>query len=131
MAEYFSIENSTGTHTLNGVDLPEPAINGATFSVQDIDSAATGRNQSGTMIRERVATKIKWQLTFPPLTRKMAARLLNAISEASFDFIYPDPMSETETVKKTCYVGDRSVPIYTFVDGIPMVKSISFSIIEM
>lgn len=129
--DYFKIINSSGTYVMNGIDLPEPAINGATFSVQDIDSAATGRNQSGTMIRERVATKIKWQLTFPPMTRKMASKLLSAISEASFGFSYPDPMDETETVTKTCYAGDRSVPIYTFVNGLPMVKGVSFNVIEM
>jgi hypothetical protein len=125
--DYFAINGVN----LNNINLPTPAIKGAVFSVQDIDSSETGRNLEGDMIRERVATKIKWQLTFPPLTRKMAARLLNAISEASFGFIYPDPMSETGTVKKTCYVGDRTAPAYSTASGMPMWENIAFSVIEI
>lgn len=120
--------------SLNGLILPEPAK--ATFSVQDIDSSETGRNQAGTMMRDRVDVKIKWQLTFPPLNRTMVANLLNAISAASFEFTYPDPFSATGTATKTCYVGDRTAPAYSTADdesedGIPVWENVSFSVIEM
>ena len=125
--EYFAINGKK----MNGIDLPMPAFKGATFSVQDIDSSETGRNQKGDMIRERVATKIKWQFTFPPLTRKMGSALLNALSGASFDFTYPDPFKETGTTTKKCYVGDRSAPFYSMASGVPMLQNITFSIIEL
>lgn len=120
--------------SLDGLILPEPA--GATFSVQDIDSSETGRSQTGTMIRDRVAVKIKWQLTFPPLSRTMVANLLNALSSTDFQFTYPDPLSATGTATKTCYVGDRIAHAYSTADdendgGIPVWENVSFSIIEM
>lgn len=125
--DYFAINGVL----LDGNTLPTPAIKGATFSVQDIDSAETGRNQNGDMIRERVATKIKWQLTFPPLSRKMLAPLLNALSPIQFQFTYPDPYKTSGTTTKTCYVGDRTTPIYSMVSGVPMWESVSFSIVEI
>ena len=131
MADYFAIINSTGKHVMNGVELPEPAHGGAIFSVQDIDSAETGRNQNGEMMRERVATKIKWQFTFPPLSRKHLANLLNAISDVTFDLEYPDPFSESGMVLKECYVGDRTAPAYSMANGMPMWENVSFSVIEM
>lgn len=129
--DYFKITNSKGTFVMNGKDLPIPAKGGATFSVQDIDSSETGRNQNGLMMRERVATKIKWQFSFPALNRKMGANLFNALSDVSFEFEYPDPFSETDTVTKTCYVGDRTAPSYSMVDGMPMWENISFAVVEM
>lgn len=128
MADYFKI----GTLPLDGDNLPEPAKGGAVFSVQDIDSSETGRNQNGDMMRERVATKVKWQLTFPPLSRAMLAKLLNSdIKNTTFEFTYPDPYSATEMVTKECYVGDRTAPMYSMVDGMPMWENISFAVVEM
>jgi hypothetical protein len=127
MADYFKINGVP----LDGRSLPEPAHGGAIFSVQDIDSAETGRNQEGAMIRERVATKIKWQFTFPPLSRAMCSALLNAISGVTFELTYPDPFSPTEMVTKTCYVGDRTAPAYSTAYGMPMWENIAFSIVEI
>ena len=126
--EYFKI----GSLPLNGVSLPMPAHNGAIFSVQDIDSAETGRNQDGTLMRERVATKVKWQLTFPPLSRAMLASLLNSdIKNPTFSFTYPNPYSATGTITKTCYVGDRTAPMYSMASGMPMWENVSFNVIEI
>ena len=116
---------------LDGVLLPQIAHKGATFSVQDIDSAETGRNQSGDMIRERVAVKIKWQLTFPPLSRAMMSALLNAMSEPEFDFTYPDPFKASGTTTKRFYVGDRTVPVYSTAKGLPLWENVSFSVVEL
>lgn len=127
MTDYFKINGVP----LDGRSLPEPAHGGATFSVQDIDSSETGRNQNGEMMRERVATKIKWQFSFPPLSRKMGSAILNAVSGVTIEFSYPDPFSETGSVTKTCYVGDRSAPSYSTADGVPLWNGISFSVIEM
>ena len=127
MTDYFAINGVE----LDGVNLPMPAHGGATFSVQDIDSSETSRNQNGLMMRERVATKIKWQFTFPPLNRQMCSALLNAISDVTIQFEYPDPFLPSGTTVKTCYVGDRTMPVYSTASGMPMWENISFSVIEM
>lgn len=125
--DYFKINGVP----LDGRSLPEPAHGGAIFSVQDIDSAETGRNQEGTMMRERVATKIKWQFTFPPLNRAMCSAILNAIADVTFELEYPDPFSPTEMATKTCYVGDRTAPAYSTAYGMPMWENIAFSVVEI
>jgi hypothetical protein len=126
--DYFMI----GDLPLDGNSLPEPAHGGAIFSVQDIDSAETGRNSEGDMIRDRVATKIKWQFTFPPLSREMLAKLLNSdIKNPAFDFTYPDPYSATDMATKKCYVGDRTSPMYSTASGMPMWENVTFSVIEL
>lgn len=127
MADYFKINGVP----LDGRSLPEPSHGGAIFSVQDIDSAETGRNSEGDMMRDRVATKIKWQFTFPPLSRKMGSAILNATVGVTIELTYPDPFSATDTVTKTCYVGDRTMPSYSTASGMPMWESISFSAIEI
>ena len=129
MADYFQIKGVPLDGDPN--HLPEPAKGGAVFSVQDIDSSETGRNQNGDMMRERVATKIKWQFTFPPLNRQMLANLLNALTGVTFEFTYPDPFKASGTTTKTCYVGDRTTPIYSMVDNVPMWENVSISIVEM
>lgn len=115
---------------LNGVSLPKIAFGGASCTVSDVDSAQSGRNQKGDMLRDRVAVKIKWQLSFPPLSLYMMKRLLDAISAPSFSFTYPDPRSGVKTTG-TFYVGDRTTPVYSEVGGLPFWENISFSVIEM
>jgi hypothetical protein len=127
MADYFKINGVP----LDGRSLPEPAHGGAIFSVQDIDSAETGRNSKGDMMRDRVATKIKWQFTFPPLNRAHLANLLNAISDVTFEFEYPDPYLASGTSTATCYVVDRTTPIYSMADGMPMWENVAFSVVEI
>jgi hypothetical protein len=83
------------------------------------------------MMRDRVATKIKWQFTFPPLSRKMGSAILNATSAVTIQLTYPDPFLEAGTVTKTCYLGDKTMPSYSTANGMPMWESISFSAIEI
>lgn len=116
---------------LDDIYLPKIKHNGATWSVQDIDSSETGRNSYGKMMRDRVAVKIKWQLTFPSMSGEMLSALLNALSEPSFLFTYPDPFNGGAETTKTCYVGDRAVPMYSIAENLPTWGEMSFSIIEM
>lgn len=92
--------------------LPAIKYQGASFSLNAVDSASAGRNQSGTMIRDMVTTKIKWQLEFVPCNQTQLSNLLNAISGSFFEFTYPDPLKASGTSTKTFYVGDRSAPVW-------------------
>lgn len=115
---------------LDGAYLPELAFGGATCTVSDVDSAQSGRNQNGEMVRDRVSVKIKWQLSFPPLFPTLMSRLLTAVSASSFNFTYPDPRTGTTSTGKF-YVGDRTAPVYSEMNGLPFWENVSFNIIEM
>ena len=90
---------------INTVDLPAPTV--LQPGIQDLDSEdGTGRNQSGTMFRDRIAVKRTVHCEWGILTREEMAELLSAMSSPSFSLTYPDPQTgELETI--TAYVGNR------------------------
>jgi len=125
MAAYLTINN-----LVCGVDIPEPAHGGFTVSIQDVDSASTGRGADGNMIRDRVAVKRKINLKFPPLEQSELSALLTAVSGVSFSVTCVDPQDGTHT--GDYYVGDRSAPIYkTNNNGVELWEGVSFNLIEM
>lgn len=92
-----------------------PVPNTMSVTLQDIDSDKTGRNQKGTMIRDRVAggakAKRKVNCTWAGLTTSEISKLLKAIGGVSMKLKYIDPyVGDYKTI--TCYVGDRSTPVY-------------------
>ena len=90
---------------INTVDLPAPTV--LQPGIQDLDSEdGTGRNQAGTMFRDRIAVKRAVHCEWGVLTRSEMSALLQAMSPPSFSLTYPDPQTGTlETI--TAYVGNR------------------------
>ena len=100
--------------TINGnSNIKQPAT--MQVDVQDIDSSETGRNQSGNLIRDRVAggskAKRKVSCTWKGLTQSEISTLLNTMSGVSFSVNYPDPFTGNFRTA-TMYVGDRSAPVF-------------------
>lgn len=94
---------------INTTDLPVPTV--LQPGIQDLDSEdGSGRNQSGTMFRDRVAVKRKVHCEWGPLAKHEMKTLLTAMSGVSFSLTYPDPQ-EGELKTITVYVGDRSTPM--------------------
>ena len=94
---------------INKTDLPVPTV--LQPGIQDLDSEdGSGRNQSGTMFRDRIAIKRKVHCEWGPLSKAEMKTLLTAMSGASFSLTYPDPQ-EGALKTITAYVGDRSVPM--------------------
>jgi hypothetical protein len=100
---------------IGNIDLPTPTVVQPT--IQDLDSEeGTGRNQSGTMFRDRIATKRSVHCEWGPLTKAEMATLLTAMSPAAFSLTYPDPQEGTmKTI--TAYVGNRPVPVLVPLSG--------------
>ena len=96
----------------DSVRLPAIKYQGASYSRQAVDSANTGRNQKGTMIRDMLGQKDKWQLEFVPCDQIAMKNILNLLDASSFQFTYPNPVG-TGNVTKTFYCGDRSSPVFS------------------
>lgn len=109
------------------VALPDP--NSFSWSLQDIDADGTGRDQTGDTFRDRVAIKRKWTMTWPPLSPEKMSVLLNAVTDVFFEATAPDAMTGEDRTM-TCYVGDRTAPMYSCLDGIPLWESLSMNFIE-
>ena len=68
------------------------AFQGVKWSRNDVDGPNVGRNLAGSMIRDRVATKIRLDITCRPLDGEEHMMLLNLILPEYVSVQYDDPM---------------------------------------
>lgn len=110
---------------INGVDIATPKV--FEVSISDIDGE-TNRNANGDLIRDRITTKRKLNLEWPPLSQSEMQTLLNAVSSVFFTVTYPDPMSGVTT--KTMYVGDRKAPALSYKNNEVLWEGLTMNFIE-
>lgn len=93
----FQIQNSSN----QWVDItPYIAFGGLKWSRNDIDGASAGRMQTGEMVRDRIATKYRWDITCRALTAAEQATILQLIQPEYINVLYTDPLTNsTETGK--------------------------------
>lgn len=122
----FKVKKQDGTI----IEIPNPKT--ATFSLEDIDSSETGRNQLGKMFRYRVAKKGKWTNAWGPLTPAELKIILNAIDDEWFWLIFNDPETDEE-VEKEYYAGPKTMPVLWWnpVLGKRMYSGLNVNFIEM
>lgn len=99
---------------INGATMPNPKD--FTWGNQDIDGKTT-RNANGTMTRDRITSKVKLTLSWPPLSVAECKTILQAITGEFFQCTYLDAQ-EGGMVTKTFYVGDRTTPAYSWNDNL-------------
>ncbi len=105
------------------------AFNGLTWTRSDIDGPNAGRSLSGTMIRDRVATKIRLDITCKPLESDELSALLNAIYPEFVTVTYDDPMMGTRQV--TMYSNNNPAQYLIMrEDGTEYWNGITFPLIE-
>ena len=101
--------------------------------VQDLDADSTGRNQKGTLFRDRVrggATSVrKINCTFPPMNKSDMALTLQAVKDSSFSLSFPDPYTG-QTRTSTVYVGDRNAPMYSLWGNEWLWESLTMNFVE-
>lgn len=115
---------------INGFDITDYiAFQGLKWSRNDVDGSNAGRNLAGTMIRDRVATKIRWDISCRPLTSEEHTNLMNAILPEFVSVSISDPL-----------YGDHSSVMYSnnhsssycikYKNGVEYWHDISFPLIE-
>ena len=110
---------------INGVDIATPKTYEATVS--DLDGESN-RNANGELVRDRIAVKRKLNLEWGPLTQAEMQTLLSAVSSVFFTVTFPDP--QLGVVTKTMYVGDRTVPAYSYINGEVKWQGLKMNFIE-
>lgn len=111
---------------INGTTIKTPSA--ISFTVSDIDKNSE-RNAAGNMIRDRVAVKRKLECEWYVMTTAELSLLLNAVKDTFFSVTYLDGMTGKEETK-TFYVGDRTAPMYSLVNGLPTWRGIKMDFIE-
>ena len=114
---------------INGVKMPDPALEGITISKEKIWSSNAGRTTSGKMVGTVVAVKTTLKIKWPPLTPAQTAVVENAVSGSAFV-----PVTFTDatgsTVTKTMYFGTPSYTVYSWADGVQYIKDVTVDGIE-
>lgn len=81
---------------INGTDItPYIATGGLQWSRNDLDGPNAGRAMDGTMYRDRVAIKYKWDITCKPLTAQEAAIVLSLLEPEFITVTTTNPMTNT------------------------------------
>lgn len=110
---------------INGIRIPVPTA--FSVDIEDLDGESE-RTADGNLHRERIAVKRKLKLEYKWLDQHQSSELLNAMGDEFFNVTYPDPQEGYTT--KTFYVGARSTPMYSYINGSPRWEKMSFNFIE-
>lgn len=110
---------------INGVAIATPKT--FEITIQDLDGESN-RNANGDLIRDRITVKRKINLEWPQLTQGQISTLLNAVSSVFFTVTFPDP--QLGLITKTMYVGDRTSPAYSYINGQVKWQDLKMNFIE-
>lgn len=84
------------TLEINGVDItPYISFGGVKWQRSDVDGPSAGRQLNGDAIRDRVATKIRWDITCRPLEADELAKVLTLIQPEFVALKYLNPITNT------------------------------------
>lgn len=116
---------------VNGVNmLPYVAYGGFKWQRNDIDGPDAGRDLTGRLRRNRVATKVKLDITCRPLKSSEAAIVLSAIKPEYVTVEYYDPEAGT-VLKKTMYANNNPAVFQVRNDdGTTWWSGITFPLVE-
>lgn len=85
---------------INGFDItPYVVERGLKWQRNDVESPNAGRTLAGTMVRDRVAVKIRMDVKLIRLTSQQLRTILNLVSPEYFTVEYFDPMLGYRTSK--------------------------------
>lgn len=111
---------------VNGTTIKTPQK--MSIGIYDVSKNAD-RNAEGTIMIDRVAVKRKVECEWGALTNAEMSALLSACTAVFFSVTYPDPMTgAAKTI--TCYVGDRTAPVYREISGVPLWEGLKMNFIE-
>lgn len=116
---------------INGTDItPYIAFQGVKWTREDVDGEGAGRTLDGNLRRDRVATKIRLDITCRPLTTTEASIVLSAIMPEWVSVEYTDPQIGG-IVTKTMYANNNPAS-YCILrnDGTEYWNGITFPLIE-
>lgn len=116
---------------INGVDItPYIAFRGVQWQRSDIDSSTAGRSLDGTLVRSRVATKIRLDVACRPLKTSEASIVLTAIMPEWVTVTYTDPQLGTETTKIMYSNNNPASFLMKQASGLEFWDGITFPLIE-
>ena len=118
------------TVIIDGVNItPYIKMGGVGWSRYDVDGPNAGRNINGKAIRDRVATKIRLDVSCIPLELSKLRTVLNLIYPEYVTVTYDDPMYGRRTARMYSN-NNPATHAFTRPDGTEIWDSISFPLVE-
>ena len=109
-------------------DYTPPSPTEYSVDMQDIDSADTGRGETGYMNRESVRANLyKIKVKFSNITSNDVLAIKRAIAPAQFNVSFFDG----DTVTATMYVGDRTITLKSIDSNANCFWDMSFNLTEI
>lgn len=108
---------------VDGVQLPTPKVGGLTITPNKLWSANTGRlENSGDMVGTIVAIKPKVSIQWPDLTMEQVRIIETAVSSlTAFHMMkYTDMTGQTQEM--LVYFGDPTYRVYSYSEGLQLIK---------
>lgn len=113
---------------INGTYIPDPSS--LQWGIQSVSDSNAGRDMSGNMHVNLVTRKRKIELSWNGIDFATTAEILQAVNPETFNVTYLDALTNTRLTKKF-YVGDRTAPVHSYVEGYRWYNNVSFNIIEV
>lgn len=98
---------------IDGVVMPEPALNGLTIKHEKIWSSNTKRASDGTMVGDIIARKMTLSIKWPILSAEEVAKIDKAIYPPFFSVYFKNPHTNNYETKKF-YAGTPTYPVYSY-----------------
>lgn len=119
------------TLSIDGVNIiPYIAYGGLKWQRTDVDGEGAGRALDGTLMRNRMATKIRLDVTCRPLTSAEASIVLSAVMPEWVSVTYYDPQMGS-VITKTMYSNNNPASfLIKHSDGTEWWSGITFPLIE-
>lgn len=120
-----------GYHTnmiaVNGSWIKSPSA--MTVHIEDVSAANAGRTEDALMQKQRIARKVKIDLTWAMPTPSEARQILSAFSPEYFSVTFFHPLYGSN-VTKVFYSGEQSAPVKVWMVNNKRYESIQLNIIE-
>lgn len=101
------------------------------WGLQDVSDSDAGRDQSGTMYKNRITNKRKLTLGWAATTPAETAAILQAFQPEYFEVAYMDALTNSIQTR-TFYCGDMKAPVHHWFDekNNKYYTNVTFNIIE-
>lgn len=99
------------------------------WGLQDISNSEAGRDQTAKMYKNRIAQKVKINLSWNGVRPDKIKTILQAFQPEYVMVEYFDPL-EGEVVTKEFYTGDKTAPVHIWSGSNQLYTNVSFNIIE-
>lgn len=122
MQPVFRVNGHDYTHYL--------AVDGLKPSLNDLDKDGAGRNLlNGLMYRKKIATKVKWTVSFNRLSESIMSQLMSDMSSEYVNVTLLDA-KQNRHVTRTYYCSTINQGVQRYVSGRTVYDGVTFSITE-